>query len=94
MVDRSGSPTILRIGGNTQDRAEFCETCPDTLVSVVLNDPTDPKGTEAVEVVFNANLFGVLAENVPAGSPIIFGLNYRNGIQTRCKSISLGPPHY
>ena len=49
------------------------------MYTVVLNDPDDPKGSEAVNVTFNANLFDVLTNNVPAGSPIIFGLNYRNG---------------
>ncbi|KAH6691291.1 glycoside hydrolase superfamily [Plectosphaerella plurivora] len=78
VIDRSGTPAILRIGGNTQDRANFCETCTDTMATVVLNDPNDPKGTEAKNVTFNANLFRVLTENVPAGSPLIFGLNYRN----------------
>jgi hypothetical protein len=48
------------------------------MATVVLNDPNDPKGTEAKNVTFNANLFRVLTENVPAGSPLIFGLNYRN----------------
>lgn len=78
IVDRSKVPAILRIGGNTQDRANFCATCRQTLSSVVLNDPNDPKRSEAVSVTFNARLFDVLTHNVPAGSPIIFGLNYRN----------------
>ena len=78
IVNRSKVPAILRIGGNTQDRASFCATCPQTLSSVVLNNPGDPKGSEAASVRFNAKLFDVLTDNVPAGSPIIFGLNYRN----------------
>ncbi|PIG85404.1 hypothetical protein AARAC_002843 [Aspergillus arachidicola] len=78
IVDRSQSPAILRIGGNTQDRANFCENCNQTMSSIVLNDPNDPKGTEAVKVTFNKNLFNVLANNVPAETPIIFGLNFRN----------------
>ncbi|KAK4041439.1 glycoside hydrolase superfamily [Parachaetomium inaequale] len=49
-----------------------------TLECVVLNDPDDPKGSEAQSVIFNARLFDVLTDNVPTGSPIIFGLNYRN----------------
>lgn len=80
IVDRSQSPAILRIGGNTQDRANFCENCNQTMSSIVLNDPNDPKGTEAVNVTFNKNLFNVLANNVPAGTPIIFGLNFRNSM--------------
>ncbi|KAM5363816.1 hypothetical protein ACJZ2D_011850 [Fusarium nematophilum] len=82
IVDRSRVPAILRIGGNTQDRANFCEDCKETLKSLVLNDPNDPKGTEAVNVTFNKNLFNVLEKNVPTGSPIIFGLNYRNDSYT------------
>ncbi|OGM39579.1 hypothetical protein ABOM_011758 [Aspergillus bombycis] len=78
IVDRSRNPAILRIGGNTQDRASFCENCNQTMSSIVLNDPNDPKGTEAVEVTFNKNLFNVLTTNVPTGTPIIFGLNFRN----------------
>ncbi|KJK61048.1 hypothetical protein P875_00042697 [Aspergillus parasiticus SU-1] len=78
IVDRSQSPAILRIGGNTQDRANFCENCSQTMSSIVLNDPNDPKGTEAVKVTFNKNLFNVLTNNVPAETPIIFGLNFRN----------------
>ena len=77
IIDRSKVPTILRIGGNTQDRANFCATCPQTFSTVVRNNPNDPKGSEAVSVTFNARLFDVLTDNVPAGSPIIFGLNYR-----------------
>lgn len=77
IIDRSKVPTILRIGGNTQDRAKFCATCPQTFSTVVRNDPNDPKGSEAVSVTFNARLFEVLTDNVPAGSPIIFGINYR-----------------
>jgi len=78
-VDRSKAPVILRIGGNTQDRADFCATCNKTFETVVRNDPDDPKGSEAVRVTFNPRFFDVLTNNVPAGSPIIFGLNYRNG---------------
>jgi hypothetical protein len=78
IVDRSKVPAILRIGGNTQDRANFCATCPETMTTVVKDDPNDPKGSEAVSVTFNPKLFDVLTNNVPAGSPIIFGLNYRN----------------
>ncbi|KAI9170626.1 Beta-glucuronidase [Paramyrothecium foliicola] len=78
VVDRSGVPAILRIGGNTQDRANFCEHCPDTMHTIVTNDPNDPKGSEAKNVTFNANLYDVLTNNVPTGSPLIFGLNYRN----------------
>ncbi|KAG8158323.1 hypothetical protein KVR01_012084 [Diaporthe batatas] len=78
VVDRSYAPTILRIGGNTQDRAEFCATCNKTFETIVQDDPDDPKGSEAVKVTFNPRFFDVLTYNVPAGSPIIFGLNYRN----------------
>lgn len=80
IVDRSQNPAVLRIGGNTQDRASFCENCTQTMSSIVLNDPNDPKGTEAVKVTFNKNLFNVLMDNVPAGTPIIFGLNFRNSM--------------
>ncbi|KAH7371264.1 glycoside hydrolase superfamily [Pyrenochaeta sp. MPI-SDFR-AT-0127] len=78
VVDRSHSPAILRIGGNTQDRADFCENCNETLKRIVKNDPNDPKTTEALAVTFNKNLFSVLTDNVPQNSPIIFGLNFRN----------------
>ena len=80
IVDRSRSPAILRIGGNTQDRASFCENCDQTMSSIVLNDPNDPKGTEAVEVTFNKNLFNVLTNNVPSRTPLSFGLNFRNSM--------------
>lgn len=78
IVDKSQTPTILRIGGNTQDRTEYCDGCPITLNPTLLNDPNDPKGTEALNLTYNEHLFDVLMDNVPTGTPIIFGLNFRH----------------
>lgn len=72
-------PAVLRIGGNTQDRASFCTDCNETMTTVANTDPNDPKQSEALYVEYNKDLFEVLTNNVPEGSPISFGLNFRNG---------------
>lgn len=68
--DRSGHPPRIRVGGNTQDRAKYCDTCPETL-----NNTFADGNTEAVNVTFNRNLFTVLNENVPSEQEYTFGLN-------------------
>ncbi|KAM0209044.1 hypothetical protein ACHAQD_011358 [Fusarium lateritium] len=90
VADRSGSPTILRIGGNTQDRAIYCEDSRDTIHAVENPDPNDPKQSEALYITFNSNFYHVLNENVPKKSPIILGLNYRNGTIEIAKDEILG----
>jgi hypothetical protein len=68
--DRTGHPPRIRIGGNTQDRAKYCDSCPETL-----NNTFAGNNTEAVNVTFNHNLFTVLNNNVPSGQKYTFGLN-------------------
>lgn len=69
---------VLRIGANTQDRASFCPECNETLTTVANTDPNDPKQSEALYVTFDAGLFDVITNNVPPGTPLTFGLNFRN----------------
>ncbi|KAH8590030.1 hypothetical protein B0O99DRAFT_522066 [Bisporella sp. PMI_857] len=72
-----GSPPRIRVGGNTQDVAQYCHHCPQTL-----NNTFVPGNTEAVNVTFNKNLFVVLNENIPSEQEYIFGLNLgQNNIQ-------------
>jgi hypothetical protein len=68
--DRTGYPPRIRVGGNTQDRAKYCDTCPETL-----NNTFADGNTEAVNVTFNRNLFTVLNDNVPSEQEYTFGLN-------------------
>ena len=49
------------------------------MTTVANTDPNDPKQSEALYVEYNKDLFEVLTNNVPKGSPMIFGLNFRNG---------------
>lgn len=79
VTDRAGVSPVLRIGANTQDRASFCKTCNETVRTISNPDPDDPKQSEALHVTFNEGLFDVITNNVPLGSRIIFGLNFRNG---------------
>lgn len=69
--DIVGSPPIIRIGGHTEDAAQFCSSCPQTL-----NNTFAPGNDEAVSVSFNRNLFKVLNSNVPSRQKFIFGLNF------------------
>ncbi|KAF2180894.1 glycoside hydrolase family 79 protein [Zopfia rhizophila CBS 207.26] len=78
IVDRSGTSPVLRLGGNTQDKTEFCENCPDTLHSIIKVDPSNPLSTEAVNVTINGAFFQVMEENVPPTTQYIFGLNFGN----------------
>lgn len=78
VADRAGTPAVLRIGANTQDRASYCSTCNETITTIQNRDPNDPKQSEALFIEYNANFFKVMTKNVPTGSPIIFGLNFRN----------------
>ncbi|PVH84753.1 glycoside hydrolase family 79 protein [Cadophora sp. DSE1049] len=68
--DSSDVPPILRIGGNTQDIAQFCEDCPGAM-----NSTYKTGSTEAVNVTFSKGLFEVMNENGPSNQKYIFGLN-------------------
>ncbi|KAH8812634.1 hypothetical protein F5884DRAFT_878457 [Xylogone sp. PMI_703] len=73
--DRIGSPPRIRIGGDTQDVARYCDDCSQTLNNTFRSSPTNPLETEAVNVTFNRNLFRVLNENAPSEQQYTFGLN-------------------
>ncbi|RDL38770.1 Uncharacterized protein BP5553_03110 [Venustampulla echinocandica] len=74
--DISGALPILRLGGNTQDKATFCENCPESL-----NSTYKPGSTEAIDVSFSKGLFTAMNENMPSKQEYIFGLNLgRNDI--------------
>jgi hypothetical protein len=68
--DRLGAPPVIRIGGHTQDVAQYCENCTSTLANVFV-----PGNAEAVSVTFGKGLFEVLNNNVPSKQQFIFGLN-------------------
>jgi hypothetical protein len=68
--DLTGQPPIIRIGGHTQDVAQYCSTCTPTLTALYSNG-----NTEAYSVTFNKNLYTVLNSNVPSKQQFIFGLN-------------------
>ncbi|KAH7395840.1 glycoside hydrolase superfamily [Cadophora sp. MPI-SDFR-AT-0126] len=68
--DKSGVPPILRIGGNTQDIAKFCENCPEAM-----NSTFKSGNSEAVNVTYSKGLFEVMNENGPSNQKYIFGLN-------------------
>ncbi len=68
--DLTGQPPIIRIGGHTQDAAQYCSTCTPTLTALYSNG-----NTEAYSVTFNKNLYTVLNDNVPSHQQFIFGLN-------------------
>jgi hypothetical protein len=68
--DRVGAPPTIRIGGHTQDVAEYCENCNTTLANIF-----EPGNLEAVNVTFGKGLFTALNENVPSKQQFIFGLD-------------------
>jgi len=68
--DKLGEPPVIRIGGNTQDRAEFCQSCSSTLYNTF-----PPNGTESSHTTFNNNLFRVMAENLSPKQKYIFGID-------------------
>lgn len=68
--DLTGFSPRIRLGGDTQDVAQYCAACPQTL-----NNTFVPGNTEAVNVSFNHNLFTVLNDNVPSQQQYTFGLN-------------------
>ena len=76
--DLSGSPPRIRIGGDTQDVAQYCDDCPQTLNNTFSNNTEIGlfANTEASNVTFNKNLFRVLNENVPSEQEYTFGLNF------------------
>ena len=69
--DILGAPPIIRIGGHTQDVAQYNSSNPTTLSNVF-----DPGNLEAVNVTYNSNLFRVLNENAVSNQQFIFGLNF------------------
>ena len=68
--DLTGEPPRIRIGGHTQDVAQYCDTCTNTLTNVF-----QPGNLEAVNVTFNEKLFTILNDNVPSNQQFILGLN-------------------
>ncbi|KAK0101403.1 hypothetical protein ONS95_006577 [Cadophora gregata] len=68
--DRSGAPPILRIGGNTQGIAKYCENCPETM-----NNTFRPGSTEAINVTYSKKLYQAMNDNGPSNQKYIFGLN-------------------
>jgi hypothetical protein len=68
--DLVGQPPIIRIGGHTQDVAQYSSTCALTLTALYSDG-----NTEAYSVTFNKNLYSVLNNNVPSNQQFIFGLN-------------------
>ncbi|KAJ9643346.1 hypothetical protein H2199_004025 [Coniosporium tulheliwenetii] len=75
--DISGTSPVLRIGGNTQDLAQYCENCLQAM-----NSTYRPGSTEAINVTFSKSLFKVLNENGPSSQEYVFGLNLgRNNVE-------------
>jgi hypothetical protein len=69
--DIIGTPPIIRIGGHTQDAAQYVKSNPETLINVF-----QPGNLEAVNVTFNSGLFQVLNENSVSKQQFILGLNF------------------
>ncbi|KAJ9665463.1 hypothetical protein H2201_004345 [Coniosporium apollinis] len=75
--DISGTSPVLRIGGNTQDLAQYCENCLQAM-----NSTYRPGSTEAINVTFSKSLFKILNENGPSSQEYVFGLNLgRNNVE-------------
>ncbi|OBT44545.1 hypothetical protein VE00_04882 [Pseudogymnoascus sp. WSF 3629] len=75
--DISGTLPIIRLGGNTQDKAAYCENCPESM-----NSTYAPGSTEAIDISFSKGLFTAMNENMPSNQEYIFGLNLgRNDIE-------------
>jgi hypothetical protein len=68
--DISGEPPIIRIGGHTQDAAQCCSNCTETITNIFV-----PGNLEAVSVTYNKDLFSVLNNHVLSNQKFIFGLN-------------------
>ena len=69
--DILGAPPVIRIGGHTQDAAQYEASNPETLTNIF-----EPGNLEAVNVTFNSGLFQVLNENVVSRQQFILGLNF------------------
>ncbi|OCT47376.1 hypothetical protein CLCR_03380 [Cladophialophora carrionii] len=76
VVDRSGVPPVLRIGGNTGDKWVYCDNCTAALSSIIEVNPNNPLSTEAVTVTVGRAFFQALEENVPPATKYILGLNF------------------
>ncbi|KAL5327292.1 hypothetical protein ACEPPN_004986 [Leptodophora sp. 'Broadleaf-Isolate-01'] len=87
--DISGVPPILRIGGNTQDIAKYCENCPETMNSTYRSG-----STEAINVTFSKGLFRAMNENGPLNQKYIFGLNLGQDNVNIAKSELAGALNY
>lgn len=78
VVARTGKAPILRLGGNTQDKSEFCKSCRNgTMVTVFEGE--GPLASEATKVTYNPDLFKVMAENSVDAQEYIFGLSFGSG---------------
>jgi hypothetical protein len=66
-----GTAPIIRIGGHTQDVAQYNASNPETLTNIFA-----PGNLEAVNVTFNSGLFRVLTENAVSTQQFILGLNF------------------
>lgn len=67
----TGVPPLIRIGGHTQDVAQYHPGAKETI-----NNVFDPGNLEAVNVTFNDGLYKVLNSNVPSKQQFVFGLNF------------------
>ncbi|EXJ59619.1 hypothetical protein A1O7_03765 [Cladophialophora yegresii CBS 114405] len=80
VVDRSGIPPVVRLGGNTQDKWVYCDNCTAALSSIVEVNPNHPMSSEAVNVTVGKAFFQALEENVPPATKFILGLNLGHNI--------------
>ncbi|KAJ8116872.1 hypothetical protein OPT61_g1806 [Boeremia exigua] len=75
VAERTKAAPMIRLGGNTQDKSEFCADCRNgTMVNVFEGE--GPLSSEATKVTYNADLFRVMSENSLATQEYIFGLNF------------------
>ncbi len=77
--DRTSNPPIIRLGGDTQDVARYCATCPSPFLATY-----SPGNTEAIDVAYNAEFFKILNQNVPSKQRYIYGLNFKQDNYSRC----------
>ncbi|KAK3618545.1 hypothetical protein LTR22_026338 [Elasticomyces elasticus] len=70
-LDTECAPSLIRIGGHTQDVAQYL---PDAAATI--NNIFVPGNLEAVNVTFYDGLYKVLDSNVPSAQQFFFGLNF------------------
>lgn len=81
LKDISSTLPILRLGGNTQDLAAYCENCPESMNAAYDPRYTDgPQSTEAIDNSFSKDLIMAMNENMPSEQEYIFGLNLGRSI--------------